>query len=170
MRKRPSRSTTRKESEDYDSRKYPHNYRREHPSNSKDCQKKIEWASALKRDQLRKEALESQQPPTADSERMINEPTMLQQAGVATVQQKPQQIVQEYKIRHCQFGKQQTPPEERYTSVPTAPITAQIQPRTTHEVIIINYFNRAHLNFDPTILRQATAASQQIAQDFPDYF
>uniref|UniRef100_A0A915KY68 Uncharacterized protein n=1 Tax=Romanomermis culicivorax TaxID=13658 RepID=A0A915KY68_ROMCU len=47
---------------------------------------------------------------------------------------------------------------------------AQIQPRTTKEVIIINYFNHTHLNFDPTILQQAIVASQQIAQDFPDYF
>uniref|UniRef100_A0A915JWF8 Uncharacterized protein n=1 Tax=Romanomermis culicivorax TaxID=13658 RepID=A0A915JWF8_ROMCU len=47
---------------------------------------------------------------------------------------------------------------------------ARIQPRTTDETIIINCFNRAHLNFDPTILRQATTASQRIAQDFPDIF
>uniref|UniRef100_A0A915JVR8 Uncharacterized protein n=1 Tax=Romanomermis culicivorax TaxID=13658 RepID=A0A915JVR8_ROMCU len=37
-------------------------------------------------------------------------------------------------------------------------------------MIIINYSNHAHLNFDPTILQQATAASYQIAHDFPDYF
>uniref|UniRef100_A0A915JVD8 Uncharacterized protein n=1 Tax=Romanomermis culicivorax TaxID=13658 RepID=A0A915JVD8_ROMCU len=69
-RERPSQSTTRKESNDYDSQKYRHfeyaskkhprkyhndrDYQREHPSDSKDHQKKIEWASALKRDQLQK--------------------------------------------------------------------------------------------------------------------
>uniref|UniRef100_A0A915JHG1 Uncharacterized protein n=1 Tax=Romanomermis culicivorax TaxID=13658 RepID=A0A915JHG1_ROMCU len=57
---------------------------------SKDRQKKIEWASALKRDQLRKEELEGKQPPTADSDRMIDELTTSQQAEVAIVQQKPQ--------------------------------------------------------------------------------
>uniref|UniRef100_A0A915HWA3 Uncharacterized protein n=1 Tax=Romanomermis culicivorax TaxID=13658 RepID=A0A915HWA3_ROMCU len=72
-RERPSRSTARKESDDYDSRKYRHgkyasneqprkfhrdrDYRREHPSDSKDRQKRIEWASALKRDQLCKDSL-----------------------------------------------------------------------------------------------------------------
>uniref|UniRef100_A0A915HJB7 Uncharacterized protein n=1 Tax=Romanomermis culicivorax TaxID=13658 RepID=A0A915HJB7_ROMCU len=60
---------------------------REHPSDSKDPQKKIEWASALKRDQLQKEEIESQQPPTADSERMIEEPTTSQQAEMASIQQ-----------------------------------------------------------------------------------
>uniref|UniRef100_A0A915K043 Uncharacterized protein n=1 Tax=Romanomermis culicivorax TaxID=13658 RepID=A0A915K043_ROMCU len=63
-------------------RKYHHDrdYPREHPSDSKDRQKRIEWASALKRDQLPKEELEGQQPPTADSEQMIDEPTRSQQA------------------------------------------------------------------------------------------
>uniref|UniRef100_A0A915IN98 Uncharacterized protein n=1 Tax=Romanomermis culicivorax TaxID=13658 RepID=A0A915IN98_ROMCU len=101
---------------------------------------------------------------------MIDEPMTSQQAEVASVQQKPQQIIREYKIPHRRFGKQRTPPKKWYPSVPTVPITAEIQPRTTDEVIIINYFNRAHLNFDPRILGQATAALQQIAQDFPDYF
>uniref|UniRef100_A0A915KRM3 Uncharacterized protein n=1 Tax=Romanomermis culicivorax TaxID=13658 RepID=A0A915KRM3_ROMCU len=101
---------------------------------------------------------------------MIDEPTTSQQAEEATDQQKPQRIVREYKILYRQFGKQRMPPEERYPSLPTAPITAQIQPLTTDEVIIINYFNLAHLNFDPRILRQATTALQQIAQDFSDYF
>uniref|UniRef100_A0A915KIV8 Uncharacterized protein n=1 Tax=Romanomermis culicivorax TaxID=13658 RepID=A0A915KIV8_ROMCU len=62
------------------------------------------------------------------------------------------------------------PPEKWYPSIPTARITAQIQPHTTDEMIIINDINCALLNFDLTILRQATAASQQMAQDFPDYF
>uniref|UniRef100_A0A915LDB9 Uncharacterized protein n=1 Tax=Romanomermis culicivorax TaxID=13658 RepID=A0A915LDB9_ROMCU len=72
--------------------KYHHkrDYWREHPSNSKDRQKKIEWAGALKQDQLRKEDLEGKQPPTADSDRMIDELTTSQQAEVAIVQQKPQ--------------------------------------------------------------------------------
>uniref|UniRef100_A0A915JN15 Uncharacterized protein n=1 Tax=Romanomermis culicivorax TaxID=13658 RepID=A0A915JN15_ROMCU len=54
--------------------KYHHerDFRREHPSDSKDCQKRIEWASALKCDQLPKEELKGQQPPTADSEQMID--------------------------------------------------------------------------------------------------
>uniref|UniRef100_A0A915LCM8 Uncharacterized protein n=1 Tax=Romanomermis culicivorax TaxID=13658 RepID=A0A915LCM8_ROMCU len=60
---------------------------REHPSDSKDHQKRIEWARALKRDQLRKEELESQQPLTADSEKMIDEPTTLQQAEMVCIQQ-----------------------------------------------------------------------------------
>uniref|UniRef100_A0A915IDV0 Uncharacterized protein n=1 Tax=Romanomermis culicivorax TaxID=13658 RepID=A0A915IDV0_ROMCU len=59
----------------------------EHPSNSKDWQKKIEWASTLKGDQLQNEELESQQPLTADSERMIEEPITLRQAQMASVQQ-----------------------------------------------------------------------------------
>uniref|UniRef100_A0A915L012 Uncharacterized protein n=1 Tax=Romanomermis culicivorax TaxID=13658 RepID=A0A915L012_ROMCU len=73
-------------------RKYHHDrdYQREHPSDSKDRQKRIEWASALKRDQLRKEELEGQQPPMADSEKMIDQLTMSQQAEVASIQQKPQ--------------------------------------------------------------------------------
>uniref|UniRef100_A0A915I7N2 Uncharacterized protein n=1 Tax=Romanomermis culicivorax TaxID=13658 RepID=A0A915I7N2_ROMCU len=112
----------------------------------------MEWASRLKKDQLRKEELEGQQPPRADSEQMIDEPMTSQQAEVASNQQKPQRIIREYKIPYRQFGRQHTPPEEWYPSIPTAPITAQIQPRTTDEIIIINYFNRAHLNFDPTIL------------------
>uniref|UniRef100_A0A915KM80 Uncharacterized protein n=1 Tax=Romanomermis culicivorax TaxID=13658 RepID=A0A915KM80_ROMCU len=86
MRERPSPSTARKESDDYNSLKYPH----EHPSDSKDRQKRIEWASALKQDQLRKKELKIQQPPTADSEKIIDELTMLQQEEVANVQQKPQ--------------------------------------------------------------------------------
>uniref|UniRef100_A0A915J3S5 Uncharacterized protein n=1 Tax=Romanomermis culicivorax TaxID=13658 RepID=A0A915J3S5_ROMCU len=59
----------------------------EHLSDSKDWQKKIEWASTLKCDQLQKEEIESQQPPTADSERMVDEPTTSQQAEMASVQQ-----------------------------------------------------------------------------------
>uniref|UniRef100_A0A915HI61 Uncharacterized protein n=1 Tax=Romanomermis culicivorax TaxID=13658 RepID=A0A915HI61_ROMCU len=113
-RERPSQSTARKESDDYNSRKYHHgeyasnehprkyhhnrNYRREHSSDSKDCQTKVEWVSALKQDQLRKKELEGQQPPTADSEEMIDEPTTSQQAEEATDQQKPQRIMREYKI------------------------------------------------------------------------
>uniref|UniRef100_A0A915HGW7 Uncharacterized protein n=1 Tax=Romanomermis culicivorax TaxID=13658 RepID=A0A915HGW7_ROMCU len=61
-REQPSRSTARKESDDYDSGKYHHgeyasnerprkyhrdrDYRREHPSDLEDRQKRIEWASA----------------------------------------------------------------------------------------------------------------------------
>uniref|UniRef100_A0A915L5B9 Uncharacterized protein n=1 Tax=Romanomermis culicivorax TaxID=13658 RepID=A0A915L5B9_ROMCU len=59
---------------------------------------RIEWASALKGNQLKKEELESQQPPTAGSEPMIDEPTMSQQAEMASEQQKPQGTVREYKI------------------------------------------------------------------------
>uniref|UniRef100_A0A915KQC7 Uncharacterized protein n=1 Tax=Romanomermis culicivorax TaxID=13658 RepID=A0A915KQC7_ROMCU len=99
---------------------------------------------------------------------MVDQPSTSQQAEIASEQ--PQRTVREYKIPYGRHGRPRTPPKERYPSVPTVPITAQIQPRTTDEVIIINYFNRAHLNFDPVILRQATAASQQIAQDFPHYF
>uniref|UniRef100_A0A915HUP7 Uncharacterized protein n=1 Tax=Romanomermis culicivorax TaxID=13658 RepID=A0A915HUP7_ROMCU len=51
---------------------------------------------------------------------MIDEPTMSQRAEVASNQQKPQQ---------------RTPPEEWYPSVPTAPVMAQIQPRTTNECL-----------------------------------
>uniref|UniRef100_A0A915JG60 Uncharacterized protein n=1 Tax=Romanomermis culicivorax TaxID=13658 RepID=A0A915JG60_ROMCU len=96
-----------------DSRKYRHgeyasnerrrkyhrdrDYRREHPSDSKDRQKRIKWASTLKRDQLQKEELEGQQPPTADSEKMMDEPTTSQQAEVASDQQKPQGIAYDYK-------------------------------------------------------------------------
>uniref|UniRef100_A0A915KWS0 Uncharacterized protein n=1 Tax=Romanomermis culicivorax TaxID=13658 RepID=A0A915KWS0_ROMCU len=85
MREQHSQSTTQKESDDYDSQKYRHreyasnkgprkyhhdrDYCREHPSDSKDREKRIEWASALKCDQLRKEESESQQLPTADSEK-----------------------------------------------------------------------------------------------------
>uniref|UniRef100_A0A915IWU6 Uncharacterized protein n=1 Tax=Romanomermis culicivorax TaxID=13658 RepID=A0A915IWU6_ROMCU len=58
-----------------------------HPSDSKDRQKKLKWASALKRDQLQKEEIESQQPLTTDSERMIDEPTTSQQAKMASNQQ-----------------------------------------------------------------------------------
>uniref|UniRef100_A0A915KQM7 Uncharacterized protein n=1 Tax=Romanomermis culicivorax TaxID=13658 RepID=A0A915KQM7_ROMCU len=83
---------------------------------------------------------------------MIDEPTRSQQAEMASFQQKPQQIVREYKILHHRFGKQRTPLEERYPSIPTAPIMAQILLRTTSEVIITNYFNRAHLSFDPMTL------------------
>uniref|UniRef100_A0A915JY85 Uncharacterized protein n=1 Tax=Romanomermis culicivorax TaxID=13658 RepID=A0A915JY85_ROMCU len=60
------------------------------PAIRKDRQKKIEWDSALKHDQLRKKALESQQPPMADSEKMIDEPTTSQQMEVTRVQQKQQ--------------------------------------------------------------------------------
>uniref|UniRef100_A0A915KS89 Uncharacterized protein n=1 Tax=Romanomermis culicivorax TaxID=13658 RepID=A0A915KS89_ROMCU len=67
-------------------------------NHSKDHQKRIQLASALKRDQLRKEELEGQQPPMADSEQMMEEPTTSQQAEVASEQQKPQGIVREYKI------------------------------------------------------------------------
>uniref|UniRef100_A0A915LCC0 Uncharacterized protein n=1 Tax=Romanomermis culicivorax TaxID=13658 RepID=A0A915LCC0_ROMCU len=72
--RRDSQEDTQK-SDDYDSRKYRHgeyvsnerprkyhrerDYRREHPSDSKDRQKRIKWASALKRDHLRKEELEA---------------------------------------------------------------------------------------------------------------
>uniref|UniRef100_A0A915KVT7 Uncharacterized protein n=1 Tax=Romanomermis culicivorax TaxID=13658 RepID=A0A915KVT7_ROMCU len=108
--RRDSREDTqRKESDDYDSQKYRHgeyasnerlrkfhcerDYRREHPSNSKDHQKRIEWASALKCDQLRKEELEGQLPSTADPEQMMDEPMTLQQAEVASEQQKPQRII-----------------------------------------------------------------------------
>uniref|UniRef100_A0A915J1F1 Uncharacterized protein n=1 Tax=Romanomermis culicivorax TaxID=13658 RepID=A0A915J1F1_ROMCU len=106
---------------------------REHPSESKDRQKRFEWASALKRDQLRKEQLEGQQPSTTGSEPMFDEPTTSQQAGVAGEQQKPQRTVREYKIPYRRHGRPRTPPEEWYPSVPTAPIMAQIQPRTTDE-------------------------------------
>uniref|UniRef100_A0A915JQ57 Uncharacterized protein n=1 Tax=Romanomermis culicivorax TaxID=13658 RepID=A0A915JQ57_ROMCU len=64
---------------------------------------------------------------------MIDKLKMSQQAEVASIQQKPQLIMREYKIPHQPFGKQRTPPEEWYTSVPTAPITAQIQLQTTDE-------------------------------------
>uniref|UniRef100_A0A915HIW1 Uncharacterized protein n=1 Tax=Romanomermis culicivorax TaxID=13658 RepID=A0A915HIW1_ROMCU len=64
---------------------------------------------------------------------MMDEPTTSQQAEVASDQQKPQRIVREYKIPYRRFGRQRTPPEERYPSVPTVPITAQIQLRTTDE-------------------------------------
>uniref|UniRef100_A0A915HMY8 Uncharacterized protein n=1 Tax=Romanomermis culicivorax TaxID=13658 RepID=A0A915HMY8_ROMCU len=57
-----------------------------HPSNSKDWQKKLEWASTLKRDQLQKEEIESQQPASADSERMIDEQSTSQQAEMASNQ------------------------------------------------------------------------------------
>uniref|UniRef100_A0A915JFE7 Uncharacterized protein n=1 Tax=Romanomermis culicivorax TaxID=13658 RepID=A0A915JFE7_ROMCU len=87
---------------------------------------------------------------------MVDEPTMSQQVEMASKQQQLRLIAR----------KQQTPPEKRYPSVPTAPVTAQIlPPSTTDEMIVIDSFNPAHLNFDPTILQQATAASQQIAQD-----
>uniref|UniRef100_A0A915I8J8 Uncharacterized protein n=1 Tax=Romanomermis culicivorax TaxID=13658 RepID=A0A915I8J8_ROMCU len=89
---------------------------REHPSHSKDRQKRIGWASTLKRDQLRKEELEGQQPPTADSEQMMDKPTTSQQAEVASDQQKPQRIVGEYKIPYRRFGRQCTPPGEQYPS------------------------------------------------------
>uniref|UniRef100_A0A915KTB3 Uncharacterized protein n=1 Tax=Romanomermis culicivorax TaxID=13658 RepID=A0A915KTB3_ROMCU len=46
-----------------------------------------EEASALKRDELQKEEKESQQPATADSERMIDEPSTSQQAEMASEQQ-----------------------------------------------------------------------------------
>uniref|UniRef100_A0A915JDT2 Uncharacterized protein n=1 Tax=Romanomermis culicivorax TaxID=13658 RepID=A0A915JDT2_ROMCU len=62
-------------------------YQRERLSDSEARQKKIKWASTLKHDQLQKEELESQQPPTADSEKMMDEPTTSQQAEVARVQQ-----------------------------------------------------------------------------------
>uniref|UniRef100_A0A915IJ74 Uncharacterized protein n=1 Tax=Romanomermis culicivorax TaxID=13658 RepID=A0A915IJ74_ROMCU len=109
MQERPSRSTTQKENDDYDSRKYRHGeyasnecpkkyhsdryysmYQCERLSDSEDRQKKIEWASTLKRDQLQKEELESQQPTTADSEKMMDELTTWQQAQVARVQQQQQ--------------------------------------------------------------------------------
>uniref|UniRef100_A0A915IH92 Uncharacterized protein n=1 Tax=Romanomermis culicivorax TaxID=13658 RepID=A0A915IH92_ROMCU len=54
---------------------------------------------------------------------------MIDKAEVASNQQKPQQILREYKIL------QRTPPQEWYPSVPTTPITAQIQPRTTDEYV-----------------------------------
>uniref|UniRef100_A0A915JQ37 Uncharacterized protein n=2 Tax=Romanomermis culicivorax TaxID=13658 RepID=A0A915JQ37_ROMCU len=101
---------------------------------------------------------------------MIDKPTTSQQAEMAEEQKQPKRTVCEYKILHRRFGRPCTPPEKWYPSVPSAPITAQILPRTTEETIIINYFNRAHLNFDLMILQQATAASQQIGQDFPDFF
>uniref|UniRef100_A0A915KBK4 Uncharacterized protein n=1 Tax=Romanomermis culicivorax TaxID=13658 RepID=A0A915KBK4_ROMCU len=53
-------------------------YECEHPKDSRDIQKKLEWVSALKWDQLKKyiiKAKESQQPPMADSEEMLDEPT-----------------------------------------------------------------------------------------------
>uniref|UniRef100_A0A915JC30 Uncharacterized protein n=1 Tax=Romanomermis culicivorax TaxID=13658 RepID=A0A915JC30_ROMCU len=109
MQERPSRSTSRKENDDYDSQKYQHGeyasnerpkkyhsdryysmYQRERLSDSEDRQKKIEWASTLKRDQLQKEELESQQPTRADSEKMMDELTTSQQAQVARVQQQQQ--------------------------------------------------------------------------------
>uniref|UniRef100_A0A915I9C3 Uncharacterized protein n=1 Tax=Romanomermis culicivorax TaxID=13658 RepID=A0A915I9C3_ROMCU len=47
--KQPSRSTTGREDEDYGSRKNRHGkYQHKHPSDSKDRQKKLEWASAIK--------------------------------------------------------------------------------------------------------------------------
>uniref|UniRef100_A0A915J0F8 Uncharacterized protein n=2 Tax=Romanomermis culicivorax TaxID=13658 RepID=A0A915J0F8_ROMCU len=75
-------------------------YQCEHPSSSKDRQKKLEWASALKQDQLQKEEKESQQPATADFERMIDERSTSQQAQTASQQQQPRQIIREYKIPH----------------------------------------------------------------------
>uniref|UniRef100_A0A915HT66 Uncharacterized protein n=1 Tax=Romanomermis culicivorax TaxID=13658 RepID=A0A915HT66_ROMCU len=115
-------------------RKYHHEryftrYEREHPSDSKDKQKKLEWASALKRDQLKKDKTdekESQQPPTADSERMIDEPTKLQQAETTDEQKQIKRIVREYEIPHRRSGRPRTPPEKQYPSVPTAPTMAQI--------------------------------------------
>uniref|UniRef100_A0A915L2M0 Uncharacterized protein n=1 Tax=Romanomermis culicivorax TaxID=13658 RepID=A0A915L2M0_ROMCU len=135
-RERPLPSTARKQSDDYDSRKYRHG---EYASNERprkfhcDHNYRIEWASALKRDQLKKEELEGQQPPMAGSEPMIDEPSTSQQAEIASEQQKPQRTVREYKIPYRRHGRPRTPPEERYPSVPTAPITAQIQLRTTDE-------------------------------------
>uniref|UniRef100_A0A915IAZ0 Uncharacterized protein n=1 Tax=Romanomermis culicivorax TaxID=13658 RepID=A0A915IAZ0_ROMCU len=112
---------------------------------------------------------ESQQPLTVDSEKMINEPTTLQQPRT-TNEQKIKRFVRKYKIPDGGFGRLRTLPEKRYHGVPTVPIIAQVFLGMTDEMIIINYFNWAHLRFDPTILQQATMASQQIAQDFRDYF
>uniref|UniRef100_A0A915IZT0 Uncharacterized protein n=1 Tax=Romanomermis culicivorax TaxID=13658 RepID=A0A915IZT0_ROMCU len=81
-------------------------YQHEHPSNLKDWQKKLEWASALKRDQLGKELIESQQPARADSKRMIDELSTSEHAKMASNQQQQRRIVREYKIPNWQFGKQ----------------------------------------------------------------
>uniref|UniRef100_A0A915KYG5 Uncharacterized protein n=1 Tax=Romanomermis culicivorax TaxID=13658 RepID=A0A915KYG5_ROMCU len=83
-------------------------YQREHPNDSKDRQKKLEWASALKGEQLKKDETdkkEGQQSETADSERMVDERIMSQQAKTAHKQQQPRGIVREYKIPHWQFGR-----------------------------------------------------------------
>uniref|UniRef100_A0A915JR58 Uncharacterized protein n=1 Tax=Romanomermis culicivorax TaxID=13658 RepID=A0A915JR58_ROMCU len=64
---------------------------------------------------------------------MIDEPTTSQQVEMASKQQKPQRTVREYKIPYRQHGRPRTPPKEQYPSVPTAPITAQIQLRMTDE-------------------------------------
>uniref|UniRef100_A0A915HLY2 Uncharacterized protein n=1 Tax=Romanomermis culicivorax TaxID=13658 RepID=A0A915HLY2_ROMCU len=71
----------------YQPDRYNSKYQPEHPSDSTDRQKKIEWANALKGDQLQKEEIESQQPPKADSEKKVDEPTTSQQAEMASVQQ-----------------------------------------------------------------------------------
>uniref|UniRef100_A0A915HJ95 Uncharacterized protein n=1 Tax=Romanomermis culicivorax TaxID=13658 RepID=A0A915HJ95_ROMCU len=58
-------------------------FARRHANDSKDRLKRIQWASALKRDQLPKEELEGQQPPMADSEKMMDEPTTSQPKWLA---------------------------------------------------------------------------------------
>uniref|UniRef100_A0A915JSX8 Uncharacterized protein n=1 Tax=Romanomermis culicivorax TaxID=13658 RepID=A0A915JSX8_ROMCU len=106
-------------------------YQQEHPSDSKDRQKKLEWASTLKREQLKKDETdkkESLQSAMTDSERMVDKPTTSQQAEMANEQQQPRRIVREYNVPHWRFGRQRTPPEKRYPCVPTVPITAQILP------------------------------------------
>uniref|UniRef100_A0A915HG02 Uncharacterized protein n=1 Tax=Romanomermis culicivorax TaxID=13658 RepID=A0A915HG02_ROMCU len=81
-------------------------YQCEQPSDSKDRQKKIQWASALKCDQLQKEEIESQQSSMADSEKINDEPTTSQQAEMASIQQQQRRTIREYKIPHRRFGKQ----------------------------------------------------------------
>uniref|UniRef100_A0A915HT03 Uncharacterized protein n=1 Tax=Romanomermis culicivorax TaxID=13658 RepID=A0A915HT03_ROMCU len=131
-------------------------------TDSKDRQKKLEWASALKREQLKKD--ETNKKRVNSLRGLTRKEWLMNQL----CRGKPKWLTNSNNPENS--GRQRTLREKRYPSLPTAPITAQILPRMTDEMIIINYFNHAHLNFDPMILQQVTVASQQIAQDFPDYF
>uniref|UniRef100_A0A915JE21 Uncharacterized protein n=1 Tax=Romanomermis culicivorax TaxID=13658 RepID=A0A915JE21_ROMCU len=71
----------------------------------------------------------------------IDEPTTSQQTETTSEQQKSQQTVREYKVPYRRHSRQRTPPEQRYPSVPTAPTTAQIQPRTTDELMRSSRYN-----------------------------